>query len=217
MSIVVRTLAEQVFEVIRERIVTGRLAYDIAIRQDALAAELGVSKIPLREALARLEQEGLLISQPNRGYFVRPMTADEADEIFVLRLDIEPRAAGLAAAMADDADRAAVQRAFDDLDAAHCGRPDLTVRSRTFDMALIRAVARPLTTQLVERLQVMAERYVLAHHESAGRRERAHRERRDLIEAWLARDTAATERLLATHIDGARADLNQQLRGAAPR
>ena len=41
------------------------------MRQDALAAELGVSKIPLREALARLEQEGLLRSETNRGYFVR--------------------------------------------------------------------------------------------------------------------------------------------------
>ena len=54
MAIVVRTLSEQVFEIVREQIVTGKLVGDTPIRQDALASELGVSKIPLREALARL-------------------------------------------------------------------------------------------------------------------------------------------------------------------
>src|SRR3546814_15847359 len=81
MSIVVRTLSERVFDIVREQIVVGELATDMPIRQDALAAELGVSKIPVREALARLEQEGLLISHPHRGYLVRPMSAAEADEI----------------------------------------------------------------------------------------------------------------------------------------
>ena len=60
MSIVVRTLSEQVFAIVRERIVDGSIRPEAAIRQDALAAELGVSKIPLREALARLEHEGLI-------------------------------------------------------------------------------------------------------------------------------------------------------------
>jgi DNA-binding transcriptional regulator YhcF (GntR family) len=75
MSIVVRTLADRVFEIVREQIVIGQLPDNLPIRQDALATELGVSKIPLREALARLEQEGLLTSHANRGYFVQPMSA----------------------------------------------------------------------------------------------------------------------------------------------
>ncbi len=77
MSIVVRTLAERVFEIVREQIVTGQLPDNLPIRQDALATELGVSKIPLREALARLEHEGLLTSHANRGYFVQPMSAGQ--------------------------------------------------------------------------------------------------------------------------------------------
>ena len=54
MSLVVQTLSEQIFTLVRDRIISGRLPSDTPIRQDALAAELGVSKIPLREALARL-------------------------------------------------------------------------------------------------------------------------------------------------------------------
>ena len=60
MSIVVRTLSERVFEIVREQIVTGQLPHDLPIRQDALAAELGVSKIPLREALARGREEEMV-------------------------------------------------------------------------------------------------------------------------------------------------------------
>ncbi|HVI98239.1 MAG TPA: GntR family transcriptional regulator [Sphingomonas sp.] len=218
MSIVVRTLSEQVFEIIRERIVTGRLPHDVPIRQDALAAELGVSKIPLREALARLEQEGLLTSQANRGYFVRAMSAEEADEIFALRLAIEPRAAGFAATVADDAARANAQQAFDELDAATGnGSPDIAVRNRAFHMALVRPGGRLLTTQLIERLQVMSERYVIAHLQPAGREDRADLEHRQLIEAWLGRDSARTERLLATHIQGTLDDLRSQLGAEAPR
>ncbi len=67
MSIVVRTLSDRVFEAVREQILKGRLRNGEPIRQDALATALGISKIPLREALARLEQEGLLINHPNRG------------------------------------------------------------------------------------------------------------------------------------------------------
>ena len=59
MSIVVRTLSDHVFEAVRERIVTGALREDTPIRQDALAGELGVSKIPLREALARAPELAL--------------------------------------------------------------------------------------------------------------------------------------------------------------
>src|SRR3546814_12092206 len=88
------------------------------IRQDALAAELGVSKIPVREALARLEQEGLLISHPNRGYLVRPMSAAEADEIYALRLALEPAAAAFAAVHAGEGEREEVQRVVARLDAA---------------------------------------------------------------------------------------------------
>ena len=56
MALVVQTLSEQIFTLVRDRIISGSLPVEVAIRQDALAAELGVSKIPLREALVRLEQ-----------------------------------------------------------------------------------------------------------------------------------------------------------------
>src|SRR5262245_22404949 len=103
-----RTLAERTYEEVRGRILSGEMEPGFQLRQDAIAAEFGCSKIPLREALARLEQDGLLFSYPNRGYVVRPLSAAEAEEIFGLRLKLEPGAMAQAAIAAQADDRAAV-------------------------------------------------------------------------------------------------------------
>lgn len=212
MSIVVRTLSDRVFEIVREQIVTGRLGDNAPIRQDALAAELGVSKIPLREALARLEQEGLISSQANRGYYVKPLSAARLDELYALRLAIEPKAAAHAAVVAGDSERAAAIAAFERLDtAAGDNLSEVAVRNREFHVALVQNAERLLTVQLVERLSILAERYVVAHLEPAGRDARAHKEHRALLDTYLARDGAKLEALLAGHIRATLDDLKTEL------
>lgn len=211
MSIVVRTLSDQVLEIVREQIVSGMLPTQTPIRQDALAAELGVSKIPLREALARLEQEGLLTSHANRGYHVRPMSAGEMAEIYALRLAIEPAAAAYAAGKANDTDREIATRAFEVLDdATNRKLSDVAMRNREFHVALVRPGGRTLTTQLVERLTVIAERYVIAHLKPSGRNSRAHKEHQMLLDAFLARNGKQLETLLRQHIKGTLVDLEEQ-------
>jgi DNA-binding GntR family transcriptional regulator len=212
MSIVVRTLSDQVFEIVREQIVTGKLPEDSPIRQDALAGELGVSKIPLREALARLEQDGLLTSQANRGYVVRPMTIDELDDIYSLRLKIEPDATAYASTVASDEDRQLAQEAFERLDrAASNDLGAVAICNREFHTALVRPGRRQLTTQLVERLAIFAERYVVAHLQPAGRDARAHHEHHEMLDAWMARDSKRVKSVLAQHIGATAADLRAQL------
>lgn len=211
MSIVVRTLSDRVLEIVREQIVSGMLPTQTPIRQDALAAELGVSKIPLREALARLEQEGLLTSHANRGYHVRPMSAEEMAEIYALRLAVEPAAAAYAAGKANDADREIATRAFEVLDDATSRKlSDVAMRNREFHVALVRPGGRTLTTQLVERLTVIAERYVIAHLKPSGRNSRAHKEHKMLLDAFLARNGKQLEILLRQHIKGTLVDLEEQ-------
>ncbi|WP_242097159.1 GntR family transcriptional regulator [Sphingomonas sp. CROZ-RG-20F-R02-07] len=214
MSIVVRTLSDQIFTIVRERIVSGKLLTDQPIRQDALANELGVSKIPLREALGRLEHEGLLFNHANRGYFVRPMSAEEAEEIFALRLSIEPEAVAMAAVAATDEERQAARDALTALDIAAADHLDhVAARNRDFHMALVRPGHRLLTTQLIERLQVLSERYVQKHLEPAGREHRAHAEHQVLLDAWIAADGARAKQLASAHIQATLEDLRRQLRG----
>lgn len=217
MTIVVRTLSQRIFDVIRERIIAGALAEREPVRQDALAAELGVSKIPLREALARLEHEGLLTGEANRGWFVRPMSADQAEEIYQLRLSIEPAAAAYACKYADEADKQAAIKAFELLDAAaHEDPSNVAVRNREFHVALVRPGGRLLTTQLVERLEVLAERYVLAHLQPAGRGDRAHLEHKALLDTWLAGDGKQLKILLKSHISSTLSDLRTYFASVDP-
>jgi len=211
MSIVVQTLSERICEIVREQIVSGKLPEDVPIRQDSLASELGVSKIPLREALVRLEQEGLLVSQANRGYFVQGMSSEQAEEIFALRLAIEPQAAAYGCRSASEEDRDRAGLAYKELEAAPEGDPvGAAVRNRDFHTALVRPGEKLLTTQLVEKLAVLAERYVIAHLKPTGRDARARLEHRGLFNAWMARDARQVEKLLKAHIRGTLEDLRAQ-------
>jgi DNA-binding GntR family transcriptional regulator len=84
-------------EELRELILSGSLLAGQALRQDQLAARFGVSRTPLREAVARLEVEGLVVSEPNRGAVVFRPSTRELEEIYDVRLMLEPAAAALAA------------------------------------------------------------------------------------------------------------------------
>lgn len=212
-GIIIRNLSGQLVELVRDRILSGEVPPDQPIRQDALAAELGVSKIPLREALTRLEQEGLLRSQANRGFFVRAMSAEEAEEVYALRLMLEPEMVGQAALLADEAQRDAAEKLMETLVAVTLTRAvGVGALNRAFHVALIAPANRPVTTTILERLHVLSERYVRKTLESTDRNERANLEHREILNAWLARDAATVADLIRAHIDDTLADLRSRLR-----
>ena len=89
-------LAEEVANLVRDMILDGRLPAGERINEVRLAAQLGVSRTPLREALSRLVTEGALRDIPRRGVFVRPLTADEVRDIYPVRGILDPAALRLA-------------------------------------------------------------------------------------------------------------------------
>lgn len=214
-GIIVRNLSDQLVDLVRERILAGKVEGDRAIRQDALAAELGVSKIPLREALTRLEQEGLVFSRANRGYFVRELSFAEAEEVYALRLQLEPQIAALAAERATDAERDAAVRTLAQLDEVTNARGDgVGAFNRAFHLALLRPSRQPITTTMLERLHVLGERYVRKHLEPLGRDQRANDEHAQLLECWMARDAATVRERMYAHIEQTVLDLRRQFDSA---
>ncbi len=208
-------LADQLFDAVRERIVRGELSGDAPIRQDALAAEFGVSKIPLREAFARLEQDGLVLSKANRGFFVSSLSAEEAYDVFDLRLKLEPAAVAEAAARAGEADRAAARGALAALNQATQARAaSVAALNRAFHMALVRPSGRRVTMAILERLQIVAERYVVKHLEPTGRNARAIGEHDALYAAWAAGRADEAAKLSAAHIESTLRDLRIELERA---
>ncbi|HWQ85186.1 GntR family transcriptional regulator [Brevundimonas sp.] len=207
-----RPLSDQVFAEARERILSGRLPADTPIRQDALALELGVSKIPLREALARLESDGLVVSHPNRGFIVRPLSRADAEDVFDLRLRIEPNACVLGALEADPAAHDGARTAFAALDAAlRNGLADIGRRNREFHLALVRPSGRSVTIETVDRLLALSERYVRVHLGEHRRLDRASHEHETLLQAWLDRRPETVRREARSHIRATLVDLRAQL------
>ncbi len=213
MTSIVSTLAGRTYEAVRRQILTGDMAPNSPVRQDVIAEKLGVSTIPLREALGRLEQDGFLTSYPNRGYVVRPLSDEEMTEVFTLRFKLEPRAVAESAMKAGEHDRAVVRAALANLEAAQHGgqSADHVTANRQFHMALIRPGAGLLTIQILERLHLLAERYVRVHLQPLGRDERAVREHQDLMSCWENRSVVRVEKLAAEHIYQTLIDLRKQI------
>jgi DNA-binding GntR family transcriptional regulator len=93
-----RSLATKIYVELRERIVQGAIKPGERIRERELADELGVSRIPLREALPRLEAEGFIRTVPRRGAVVTELSLRDVEELFEVRSSLEVLAARLAAA-----------------------------------------------------------------------------------------------------------------------
>lgn len=209
MTALSRTAAARVTEALRARILSGGYPPGAPLRQDAVAAELGVSRIPLREALTQLQGEGLVAGAPHKGFIVRGVSRAEAEEIFGLRLHLEPAAVTLGAQRASEAERATAAVALDRLTAASAARQlDLAADlNRAFHVSLILPERNPLTADLLNRLHAASQRYVSLHLSPDGRDVKARTEHEALYEAWRDGDGAAAGRITYDHVERTRKDL----------
>lgn len=87
------TLRAAVYETLRHRLITGRIAPGVGMSTRGLAQQLGVSQMPVRDALSRLGAEGAVSIRSKRKIMVQPMTPERLDEIMRCRLLLEPEAA----------------------------------------------------------------------------------------------------------------------------
>jgi DNA-binding GntR family transcriptional regulator len=209
----IRTMSGQLTSRIREKILTGAYPPGSPLLQDVIAAEFGVSKIPVREALVQLRAEGLVDVFAHRGFQVRPLSAIEVDEAFRLRLQIEPGAVAEGARRALASDSEAARLAFTNLnDALMSGELyDSGDLNRTFHLALIVPRLQPVTAEVLGRLHILSQRYVRMHLLPRGRVKRATKEHTALFEAWTEGKTAEVSRLTHAHIETTREDLARLL------
>lgn len=91
-----RTTPDEIFRVLRKAILNGTLPPGSQLREAHISTDMGVSRAPLREALTRLEEDGLVVKIPFRGAFVAEVSSTTMDEIAALRCLVEPYAAELA-------------------------------------------------------------------------------------------------------------------------
>jgi len=200
-----QTLTSMTADAIRERILRGHYAEGSPLRQDAIAVELGVSRIPVREALRQLEAEGLVTFNPHRGAVVSTLSLQQIRELFELRAEIEGDLIRRAVPRMTAEDHARASETLDAYDLAlRGGQVGLWgALNWQFHSALYAPADRVLTMSIVQKLHQHSDRYLrmqlaLTHGEL-----RARHEHRAIAAAARKGDAARASRLLREHILGA--------------
>jgi DNA-binding GntR family transcriptional regulator len=204
-----QTIANMTITALRERILRGDYPEGEPLRQDAIADELGVSRIPVREALRQLEAEGLVTFSPHRGAVVSSLSLEEIDELFELRADIECDLLRRAIPKMTDEQ---IDRATDVLDEFQdaLGAGEATrwgPLNWHFHAALYAPANRNFTMGVLQKLHQHSDRYfrmqVLLAHGGV----RANDEHRAIIAAVARQDVKGATQLMQSHILGAGASL----------
>ncbi len=182
----------------------GALAPGTWMRQDELASSMGVSKIPVREALQRLAALGLLRFEPNRGAVIPALTAAEADENFTLRRVVEPELLRRAIPKMSIVDLAGAELALNaDPGASSDIDPSGLEANWRFHRAIYVASGWERGLAVVEILHASVAPYVRLYTDSLGGASDSDDEHLALLAACRSGDVACALDLLDTHLDQA--------------
>jgi DNA-binding GntR family transcriptional regulator len=207
-----KTVAERAADELRRKIIAGELPEGFQLRQDALAAEFGISRIPVREALVQLEGEGLVRIVPHKGAVVSELSVDEISELFMLRGLLEPLLLKKSAPRLTPADFAELDAILaeykQELDAQHMTRWG-ELNTRLHDVLLSRA-AQPRTSAIVASLLQQTDRYTrLQLSLSAESVQRAEEEHGELVRLCRTGEVRGAAALLKKHIEHACKELEE--------
>ena len=145
----VSSVPDRVYAILRERILAGDLEPESRLHQEGISAELGVSRTPVRETIARLAAEGLVELLANRGARVAAVGENDMEAAYVAPLGIEPLAARLAAARRDPAELRKLRKA---MTPSRRGPKAAYAASRTFHLELAAASGNPFLVDFAEAL-----------------------------------------------------------------
>lgn len=190
-----------VLEELRRRIHSGQLQPGQKVLQEEVAATLGTSVIPVREALKTLQSEGLLVHHPNRGFFVTKLNRDELVELCLIRSALESLAVEKALAMIDKPVIDHMSELITAMENADKNEQleELVRLDRAFHFTLFSASLSPQLLRLIEITWDQSDAYRSSFFVDPKHRAATHREHRQILEATKARDAEATTLLLDAH------------------
>lgn len=209
------SLTVQAYESIRQRIFTCQMPPGLAFTESDLSAEMQMSKTPIREALLRLQVEGLVETIPRRGYVVAVMHVADINDVFDFRMQIEGVCAAMAAERATPADLARLKDLADRSSAAHdkIVDPELHVlqEQALLNNAFHEAVAIATGNFRLHRSAVQIireyERFFYLEWRSDLLYPPDHKDHVEICGLIAAGDAETAREAMKAHIEGARATL----------
>ena len=198
---IIRTAQEAIVEDLKGKILDGSLPPAAPLRQGEIAAELGVSTTPVREALRQLAAEGLVDGDPHKGMWVHSPTTAEVDEIYRLIIPLEQmameEAAGQFTTAAQDKAMALIAAMDAEVDTAAWVELNLE-----FHHVLLDAAQMPVLGWILRRLRNLSSIHVASSIATSRETiDRARLEHRDLLDALVRQDGAEAARIATAHLE----------------
>ena len=211
MRLIHNSLHDEVAAQLRERIFAGDLAPGAFLDEVALAAQMEISRTPLREALKVLTAEGLVRHEPRRGCFVNQVTARDLDEIFPVIALLEGRCAHEAALHASDSDLEKLQLLHDKLARHAKARRINDYYSVNFEIheAIIALADNRWLEQVIGDLRKIVKLARLQQLHAPGRLDQSLAEHLAVFAALKARDPEGAEAAMRTHLTRQRTALRE--------
>ncbi len=202
-------LGARVYQALVNSIVSGGMEFGSALRPDAIARQLEVSTTPVREAMHRLESDGLAVKLPYQGWFVREFTRGQIRELYEMRATLECFGARLACERIGEEELEGLRQlqAVGEAALAAGDMDGYRVYNRDLHACIRRAARHSYLTAVMGQLQLQAEMLMAKTIRISGRPVRAIEEHQRLIAAIARRDAAEASRLMGDHIMSAVEDM----------
>ena len=200
------SLGHSLFIALREEVVTGRLAAGEPLREIKIAKRYNVSRTPVREALKKLQSEGLVADLPGQGVTVVDPSLEEISDFYLIREVLEGLGARLAAQRGRDTEimllKALMQQA-EESDAAEQTERTIALMTQ-FDQQVFQSARNPRLFQMIEALRASQGHNRRGNMQDKERRAQSLKERYQLVEALENRDGAKAEDAAKDHLRKAR-------------
>jgi DNA-binding GntR family transcriptional regulator len=212
------SVVDAVYGALQTAIVEGRLGAGTPLSQNKVAGQLGVSRTPVRDALLRLERDGLVERLPDVGYVVAGITPVEVDELCDLIALLDTYVYTRAAAALSDAEL----RDLRDLAGRMVGSAEAEdldgwiAADEAFHAAVMAAARNRVVADALTRARQRVQRFGVPRSTAGGRLVTCSLDHMALADAMAGRDAAALSELVAAHIDRTRASVQRRLAEAAP-
>ncbi len=201
-------IRDVVYESLRQAILDGSIAPGERLVESDLAETLNVSRMPIREAIRKLETEGLVEHQPRKGAIVKAFSEEDILEIYSIREAMEALSAVQAVRRATPEEIKALEAAMDEIDrlcemGEKASAAEIFEANRVFSEGVIEACHMPRLVQFINTYKEYLERFRRVTLARPERREVVRREHRAILEAIRDRDEKRAEALTREHIRGA--------------